>query len=243
MAWLKHHPNPIPIINYEEAKNAKEISFLFYLTAMNFFFFGKKPKELELTYTVPWFEKEVVRRYLITNDEVHNQPIISAQRLIINELLRVKSAFFSNFVLLLFGYLIPETRYPNLFIYYNFVGEIEVIDDPSILHYFIVPLFIILLAHHNWCGVVLSVSIFNLGEILYEAMNGGGQIRFWVEYLSFVRKIVEEFDEHLRVVLGREPKSLVELFRLYIDFLRRAYRPYSNFKVWVKPTPELRVAV
>jgi hypothetical protein len=242
MAWFKCHPDqPIPIVNYEEAKSSSEFPKFYYMTVgASFFFFGIIPKEL--AYKVPWFEKEVVRRYLMITDELINQPIISDQPTLEKLIREMKSILVSTFILLLIGYLIPETRYPNLFIYWNFVGEDEVMN-PSILHYFIVPLFIILLAHHNWCGVVLSVSIFNLGEILYEAMNGGGQIRFWVEYLSFVRKIVEEFDEHLRVVLGREPKSLVELFRLYIDFLRRAYRPYSNFKVWVKPTPELRVAV
>jgi hypothetical protein len=78
-AWLKHHPNPIPIVNYDEAKNAKEIPMLYYGITLgaNSFLTGKKLEELP--YKVPWFEREVVRRYLITDDKVNNQPIISAQ--------------------------------------------------------------------------------------------------------------------------------------------------------------------
>ncbi|EFX75732.1 hypothetical protein DAPPUDRAFT_107682 [Daphnia pulex] len=170
MAWLKCHPaRPIPIVNYEEAKNAKEISpYYIAITIVNLFFTAKIPKEF--VYKVPWFEKEVVRRYLITGSKVNNQPIIPAQLEIDQALRQVKAFLVSTFILLLFGYFFPETRYPNVFIFWNFVGEDEVIDDPSILRYFIVPLFIILLAH-NWCGVVLSVVIFHYCDISYDIMK------------------------------------------------------------------------
>jgi hypothetical protein len=228
MAWLKHHPNPIPIVNYEEAKNAKEIPVSYYATVGVFSLLTSKIQK-ELPYKVPWFEKEVVRRYLITGCKVNNQPIISVQFEIEKTWRQVKPILVSTFVLLLFGYLIPGTRYPNLFIFLNFVGEDEVIDDPSLLDHFILPLFIILMAH-NWCGVVLSVVIYCVGIILYEVMKsylsgefGGSRNRYLVEYLSVTRRIALEFDEHVRVVLKREPKSEVESLRLYIDFFRRVY--------------------
>jgi hypothetical protein len=226
MAWLKHRPDqPIPIVNYEEAKSSYEFPISYYMTmGASFFIFGKILKEL--AYKVPWFEREVVRRYLITDDMVNNQPIISAQSEIEKLLRQVMSFYFKTFILLLLGYLIPETRYPNLFIFWNYFGEIEM-NDPSILRQFIVPLFIILLAHHNWCGVVLSVVIYYVRVISYEIMKSylsgefwGGRNRFLVEILSAVKKIGEEITEHSRVVLGREPESLVEFYRMLIDYWR-----------------------
>jgi hypothetical protein len=198
MAWLKCHPDqPIPVVNYEEAKNAKEISMLYYITVgTNSFLTGKIPKEL--AYKVPWFEKEVVRRYLMITDELINQPIISAQPTLEKVIREMKSFYFSTFILLLLGYLIPDTAYPNVFIFWNFVGEIEV-NDPSILHYFIVPLFIILLAHHNWCGVFLSVVIYYVGDFSYDIIKSflsgefwGKLNRFLVEAISAIRGVVEE---------------------------------------------------
>ncbi|XP_046454119.1 uncharacterized protein LOC124201910 [Daphnia pulex] len=230
MAWLKLHPDqPIPIVNYEEAKNAKEIPMSYFATVCaNSLLTGKIPKKF--AYKVPWFEKEVVQRYLIITDELINQPIISGQLEIEKEIRGMKSYFVLYFVLLLIGYFFPETRYPNVFIYWNFVGEDEVIDDPSILHYFIVPLLLILLAHHSSCGVFLSVVIYYVGLISYDIMKcylsgefRGKLNRFLVEFTSVTRTHCEKFDEHLRVVLGRKPKSLFELLRLIIDFLRRAH--------------------
>ncbi len=222
MAWLKLRPDPIPIVNYEEAKNATEIPIIYFGTTASVSSLLTVKKLEKLPYKVPWFEKEVVRRYLITGSKVNNQPIISVQpRMEKVWRQHAKPFFFSTFVLLLIGYLIPETAYPNLFIYCYNVGIDEVMDDPSIVSDFILPLLIMVFAH-NWCGVFLSVVILQGIVFLFQVMNGGSQIRFWVEYLSVVRKIGEEFDEHLKVVLGREPKSYVEFLRLYIDFLRRA---------------------
>ncbi|EFX66525.1 hypothetical protein DAPPUDRAFT_116317 [Daphnia pulex] len=188
-AWLKHHPNPIPIVNYEEAKNAKEIPIIYFGITLGANSLLTVKKLEELPYKVPWFEKEVVRRYLIITDELINQPIISAQPTSekVGLLRQVKPTLVSTFVLLLFGYLIPETRYPNVFIFWNFVGEDEVIDDPSILHHFIVPLLIILLAH-NWCGVVLSVVIYYVGVFSY------GIIKYCLSGL------LEEFGKYYREV-------------------------------------------
>ncbi len=109
MAWLKHHPNPIPIVNYEEAKNVKEIPMSYYATVgASSLLTGKIPKEF--AYKVSWFEKEVVRRYLITGCKVNNQPIISGQ-LVIEKLIRgYKPMLVSTFVLLLLGYLIPDSQ-------------------------------------------------------------------------------------------------------------------------------------
>ncbi len=65
MAWLKNNPDrPFPIVNYEEAKNSKEISMLNYLPAgANSFLTSKIQKKF--AYNVPWFKKEVVRRHLL----------------------------------------------------------------------------------------------------------------------------------------------------------------------------------
>lgn len=228
MAWLKSHPDrPIPVVNYKEAKNPKEISMSYYASTVgaSSLLTGKIPKEF--AYKVSWFEKEVVQKYLITV-KVNNQPIIPAQLEIEKGLRQVKPTLVIYFVLLLLGYFFPDTAYPNVLIYWNYVAsEDQVIaDDPSILRYFIVPVFVILFAH-NWCGVVLSVVIFQLGDISYAIMESySGE--FWgshllVESLSAVIRVFDDVREHCKRI-GREPENLglSGLVRILIDS-RRAH--------------------
>jgi hypothetical protein len=228
MAWLKSHPDqPIPIVNYEEAKNVKEVTMLYYsYWGASSLLTGKIPKEF--AYKVSWFEKEVVQKYLITV-KVNNQPIIPAQLEIEKGLRQVKPTLVIYFVLLLLGYFFPDTAYPNVLIYWNYVAsEDQVIaDDPSILRYFIVPVFVILLAHNFSCGVVLSVVIFQLGDISYAIMESySGE--FWgshllVESLSTVIRVFDDVREHCKRI-GRKPENLglSGLVRMLIDS-RRAH--------------------
>ncbi len=116
-----------------------------------------------------------------------------------------------------------------MFIFWNFVNVDEVIDDPSILHDFIVPLLIILFAHNFSCGVVLSVVIFQLGGFSYYAiMKYFLSGEFWgshllVESLSSVIRIFDDVREHCKRI-GREPENLglSGLVRMLIDS-RRAH--------------------
>ncbi|XP_046454122.1 uncharacterized protein LOC124201913 [Daphnia pulex] len=217
LAWLKQHPNPIPIVNHEGIASESNLSQSSICSAMATVVFNTKTPT-QFAYKVPWFEREVVQRYMIAQEN-DNRPMLSVQFLtdFLSEVVSSTKLMFAKIVaLIVLGVFFPILRYPLVFAYFILMVR----EGHSIWDLFILPVLAIAFDYVSSWGVVWSIVIYNAYVFVYSTIMICKEISEPSELIRYALEITVAAGRFIRYTeeVGRPINGVADFFQLFKDF-------------------------